>query len=87
MQRDRTKCLSESEHLAFRETGKVFFCPLQNIATLDDDLFGTRATDNQVKTLSARKADKEGHSFDSIAEALFRVLMGIGFKRRGEPQT
>jgi hypothetical protein len=31
------------------------------------------ATDNQVKTLSARNADREGHCADAIADALFRI--------------
>lgn len=65
----------------------MFFCSLNLIGTLDDDLFGTRAADNQVKTLSARKADKEGHSEDAIADALFRVVLGLRFRRREELHT
>lgn len=43
----------------------------------DNDLFGTRSVDNQVKKLSNRKADKEGHSADVVADALFCVVLGI----------
>jgi hypothetical protein len=54
--------------------------------TLDDDLYGTRASDNQVKKLSCRKADKEGHCAIEVASALFRSTMGVRFMRRGENQ-
>lgn len=55
--------------------------------TLDDDQFGARESDNQVKMLSARKADKEGHLADVIVDALFRILSAIRFRRRGESQS
>ncbi|PXF43284.1 hypothetical protein BWQ96_06981 [Gracilariopsis chorda] len=86
-QRDQKRQLSEFESIGFRDTRKVFFCPLHLLATLDDDLYGTRASDNQVKMLSARKADKEGHSADALADALFRIILAIRFRRRGEAQT
>ena len=54
------------------------------LATLDDDLYGTRAADNQVKNLSSRKANREGHSADVTAYALFRIIMALRFRRRGE---
>lgn len=40
-QRDQTSNFSEFEHLAFRQTRKLFFCPPHLIATLHDDPFGT----------------------------------------------
>lgn len=52
------------------------------LATLDDDLYRTRAADGQVKMLSSRKADKEGHSADAVADALFRVVLALRFRRR-----
>ena len=55
--------------------------------TLDDDLYGTRARDNQVKKLSARKADREGHTADAFADALFKVSLMVRFRRRGESQS
>lgn len=51
-------------------------------ATLDDDLFRTRSGDNQVKTVSDRKADKEEHGADEIADELSRVILSIRFRRR-----
>jgi hypothetical protein len=61
--------------------------PSHTYATLDDDLFGARTTDNQVKTLSARKADSEGHCADAIADALFKITFFVRFRRRGHTQT
>ena len=66
---------------------KIFFSPTHTLATLDDDLYGTRATDNQVKTLSNRKSDREGHAADTIADALFRVTLMVRFRRRGVSQA
>jgi hypothetical protein len=53
--------IGEFESTAFRTSLKSFFTPTFTAATLDDDLYGSRAADNQVKQLSIRKADKEGH--------------------------
>ena len=62
--RDETQLLSVFERTAFRSTRKVFFNPSYLLATRDDDLYGKRARDNQGKSLSSRKADKEGHIAD-----------------------
>ena len=65
----------------------MHYTPVHTFATLDDDLYGARASDNQVKTLSARKADREGNTADAMADALFRVTLMIMFRRRGEGQS
>lgn len=83
-QRDRTRQLTEFENLALRDTRKVILTLLQLFATLDDEIFGTRAADNPVKTLSCRKVNREGESAEAIADALFRVVFGIRFRLRGE---
>ncbi|PXF43989.1 hypothetical protein BWQ96_06222 [Gracilariopsis chorda] len=83
-QRDQTPLLTQLEKKAFRQTCKVFVSPNYTLATLDDDLYGTRASDNQVKSLSNRKADREGHQADAIADSLFRVTLMVRFRRRGE---
>lgn len=85
-QRDRTILLDRFETTAFEMSRNVFFVSDYSILTLDDDLYGTRSSDNQVKTLSARKADKEGHCAIAVADALFRSTIGIRFMRRGENQ-
>lgn len=53
---------------------------------LEDDLVGTLAQDNQVKTLSARKTDREGHLADVVADALFNAVMSVRFRQRAEKQ-
>lgn len=53
------------------------------IETLNDDLLGTLAAEVPVKVLSARKGD----STDAFPHALFRVVFGIRFRRRGELKT
>ncbi|PXF43196.1 hypothetical protein BWQ96_07071 [Gracilariopsis chorda] len=37
--------------------------------------------------LGARKADRDGHSADALADALFRIILAIRIRRRGESQT
>lgn len=50
-------------------------------------MYGTRASDNQVETLSARKEDREGHCADALADALFRITLMVIFRRRRETQA
>lgn len=53
-------------------------------ASLDEDLYGTRATDNQVKSLNKRSADAEGNTADFIVDVFQQVTLGVRFRRRGE---
>jgi hypothetical protein len=62
---------AEFEKASSRTGCRIFLTCNHTYATLDDDLYETRATNNQVKTLSARKADKEGHCADDIADSFF----------------
>ena len=82
-QRDQTQNLSRFESKVFRMTQSIFLTPMYTFATFDDDLYGTRVRDNQVETLSARKADRERHTADAVADALFRVTFIVHFRRRG----
>ena len=85
-QRDCTTQLQQFEQTLFRKSSQVFFVPDHIMVTLDDDLYGTRSRENQVKSISTRKADKEGHSAIAVCEALFRPTLAIRFCRRGEKQ-
>ena len=49
-QRDQTPYLSSFAGSAFHMRTKVFPTPVHIFATLDDELYGARASDNQVKT-------------------------------------
>ena len=83
-QRDQTIHLAEFERKSFRMSAKVYLNPNHTFCTLDDDLLGTRAEDNQVKTFSYRKADREGHPMTAVADAIFRVFLHARLGRRGE---
>ena len=65
-------------------SAKVYLNPNHTFCTLDNDLLGTRAEDNQVKTFSYRKADREGHSMTAVADAIFRDFLHARLGRRGE---
>lgn len=39
-----------------------------------------------METLCARKADREGHMADVVADSLFHTIMAVRFRRRGEGQ-
>lgn len=54
---------------------------------MNGDLYGTPAKDNQVKTLRARKTDKEGPSADKICNALFKITLRVRSRHRGEMQA
>lgn len=57
-QRDCSVILVQFERCELRISFRVLLDPKHSTCTLDDDLFGTRATDNQVRCLSVRKTDK-----------------------------
>ena len=75
------------DNTAFRQTCKIFVSPTYGLSTLDDYLYHTRALENQVKTLSSRNADREGHAADAIADALFSNTLMVRFRRRGISQS
>lgn len=60
--------------------------PKFTTVNLNDDIYGTRARDNQVKALRNRKAGKEGHCTDWLCESCFRITLGARFRRRGGTQ-
>lgn len=83
---DYTPQLDELERKSFSLVSRVFSVPLHQIIALDDDVVGRRGRENQVKTLSARKCDKEGHLADVLADAIFNDVISVRFRRRGEGQ-
>ena len=83
-QRDSTVHMDLFETTVFRMSLSVFLHAQSSTITLDDDLFGSRARDNQVKNISTRKADKEGHCANALCDALFLVCLALRFRSRGE---
>lgn len=85
-QRDATSGLDVFESTAFQMSHSAFFTPAHTIATIDDDIYGTRSKDNPVKSLSPRKADREGTA-DAVSDDLFRVTFAVRFRRRSRSQS
>ena len=56
---------------------KVALPPLYSLGTLGEDLFGTRSSDNQIKTLRSEESDEEGHYADALADDLFRITFMV----------
>lgn len=83
----RYQRLDGFEKVSYKMTRTLFLGPAQVLVTIDDDLYKSCACDNQVKTMSSRKADKEGYCAGSICNALLRVTLCVHFRRRGESQT
>lgn len=73
--------LGEFESIEFRGAKNIVLVPLKPVLTLHDDMFGTSATENQVKSLSSRKADIEGHTADYITGEDFSVTSDLRFWR------
>ena len=51
---------------------------------IDDELIGSRAKDVESKTVSNRKAGKEGTVADCVACSFTSVLYGVRLRIRGE---
>lgn len=81
---DNTRILDEFEMFTMQLVSRMFFVALHQVITLDDDLVGTRSRDNQVKSLSSCKANKEVHLADVVVDAIFNVVISLRFRRRGE---
>jgi hypothetical protein len=86
-QRDQRIQLASFERLAFYLLIKMMLLPAHTILTLDDDLYGTRARDNQDKTRSKRRANKEDHCADALADPFFRLSFMVRFRRRYQSQV
>lgn len=63
---------------------KGTFHPILQFLPFYDDLFGTRASAQKVAFLYNIKADMEGHMTNFVADSIFRVVLEINVRRRGE---
>lgn len=82
--RDETQQLKDFERICFALIRKVFFVTTQFFVTCDVYLFGTRATNNQFKTSSNQKEEREGHTADLLADPIFRIVVALHFSCRGD---
>jgi hypothetical protein len=86
-QRDQTAQLSEFESLIFREVQSSFIDSDYQLGTIDDEVFGCRAQDLQVKKLNERKADGEGWGADVVADPLTRLPLAARLSRLDVSQS
>lgn len=82
--RNGTQNFGEFEFIAFRQVKKIFLVTLNRILTHGNDIFVTHAAGIELKCESSIEADIEGHTAYSIADALFRVIIELIFRIRGE---
>ena len=75
---DKTHELGPYEEVVFKAAKDIYFIPNLLNSTLDDDMIGSRSKEVQVKSLSQRKAAKEGHTADVLSEFFFRLLSNLG---------
>lgn len=83
-ERDQTQKIAAFEYLLMQKSRRLFFVLLHLVMTIDDELMGTRSMDNPVTTLSNRKAGSARQSTDVLSDAIFRFIMCVRFRRRGE---
>lgn len=57
------------------------------LLTAEDDLYSTRARDNQFRLLSNRNAGREVYTADTICDALFCVNLGLRYQLQDEFQA
>lgn len=86
-QRAQKPHLAEFKRVAFKETKRVFLHVLNLMRTLNDERFGTRAANNQVKILRNIKEDTERKPRKSLLAAFLAFIIGLGFSSRVERQT
>ena len=53
---------------------------------MDDELIGSRAGDVETKTLSCKKAGKDGPVADCVADSLLSIVLGMRLRVKGEKQ-
>lgn len=62
------RSIDKFESISFRDASKIFFVPLYQLLALDDEMFGTRAADNQGKAEVQEKMKLKG-----ILQALLQM--------------
>lgn len=83
-QRDKTQLISEFDQTDFCKSRRILYIPSFQFLTLDDEIMKTRSQKNPVKSMSNKKADREGQSADVVADALFRFVIELRLIRKEE---
>jgi hypothetical protein len=79
--------LNELNERALLKVRNTLMDPENSVLVLDDELFGSRASDVETKTVSDRKAGKEGPVHDIVADSLLGTPYAISLRVKGVTVT
>lgn len=85
--RDQTSCLTYFVLNTYAIGEQLFYVPICQFLTMDDELMGNRSKHNQVKLLFLRKADREGQMSEVLVHILFRITLDARLLLRGSTQA
>jgi hypothetical protein len=75
--------LDKLNDLAFQESRKLLD-PASAVLVMDDELHGSRAQDVELKTVSDRKAGREGPVHDKLVDSMLSFVYGRRLRKKGE---
>lgn len=78
--------LEDVEKAVFQPTVQLCLNKESGVLVVDDELIGSRAQDVELKSLSYRKADKEGPVADCVADSILGIMFGSRLRIRSEPE-
>jgi hypothetical protein len=84
--KNRLRNLEELEEKMFAPSIKLIMNKKNGELVLDDELIGSRSSDVECKTLSYRKAGKEGPVVDAIADSHLGCILGMRLRVKGETE-
>jgi hypothetical protein len=79
--------LNSLNQRAFLKVRNTLMDPENSVLVLDDELFGSRASDVETRTVSDRKAGKEGPVHDIVADSLLGTPFAMSLKVKGVSVT
>ena len=84
--KNRLQNLEELEEKMFAPSIKLILNKKNGELVLDDELIGSRSSDVECKTLSYRKAGKDGPVVDAIADSHLGCILGMHLRVKGETE-
>ena len=83
---NRFQNLEVLEEKMFAPSIKLIMNKKNDELVLDDELIGSHSSDVECKTLSYRKAGKEGPVIDDIADSHLGCILGMRLRVKGETE-
>lgn len=78
--------MSTFKRVAVKPSRKTLYVPKCGFITLADDFIGTRVSDMHLQRLNRNEAAKKGNVVDVAADAVFRFILEMRYRRRGDQQ-